>query len=142
MIGVKSLTIINPNFPSISKPLSPLPLPNSTFPFKTQFKNPKTQSKFPLFATNNNSDEPQKQQNNDLKEDKNPIFNVKLGDLLLNPDPDNLVAVGLTGLLAWASAQVLWQLLIVSLAILVAAVKNCGVYVFESLYHVTNLGCF
>uniref|UniRef100_A0A7N0ULK9 Transmembrane protein n=1 Tax=Kalanchoe fedtschenkoi TaxID=63787 RepID=A0A7N0ULK9_KALFE len=42
---------------------------------------------------------------------------------LLNPDADNVLAVGLTGLLTWASVQVLWQLLFISLAILVAAVK-------------------
>ncbi|EPS64747.1 hypothetical protein M569_10032 [Genlisea aurea] len=42
---------------------------------------------------------------------------------LLNPDPDNIAAVGLTGLLTWASVQVLWQLLLVSISILIAALK-------------------
>ncbi|KAM7267650.1 hypothetical protein ACFE04_009816 [Oxalis oulophora] len=51
------------------------------------------------------------------------IFNnIKFGDLL-NPDPDNIVAVGLTGLLTWASVQVLSQLLFISFAIVVAALK-------------------
>ena len=44
-------------------------------------------------------------------------------ELLLAPDPDNVVAVGLTGILALASLQVLWQILLISLAILVAALK-------------------
>ncbi|XP_022857411.1 uncharacterized protein LOC111378424 [Olea europaea var. sylvestris] len=52
-----------------------------------------------------------------------PRLNLKWVDLLLDPDPDNLVAVGLTGLLTWASVQVLWQLFIVSIAILLAALK-------------------
>ncbi|CAK7323631.1 unnamed protein product [Dovyalis caffra] len=47
----------------------------------------------------------------DLKKDQPPPFNnIKWGDLLLNPDPGNILAVGLTGLLAWASVQVFWQL--------------------------------
>ncbi|KAK4736308.1 hypothetical protein R3W88_000005 [Solanum pinnatisectum] len=33
-------------------------------------------------------------------------------DLLLDPDPDNIVAVGLTGLLTWASVSILWQLFV------------------------------
>ncbi|CAK7327606.1 unnamed protein product [Dovyalis caffra] len=42
----------------------------------------------------------------DLKKDQPPPFNnVKWGDLILNPDPENILAVGLTGLLAWASVQ-------------------------------------
>ncbi|KAJ6983515.1 hypothetical protein NC653_026357 [Populus alba x Populus x berolinensis] len=60
----------------------------------------------------------------DLKQDQPPpLFDIKWGDLLLNPDPDNILAVGLTGLLSWASVQVLWQLFVIALAILVAAVK-------------------
>ncbi|KAF8008995.1 hypothetical protein BT93_J0091 [Corymbia citriodora subsp. variegata] len=59
----------------------------------------------------------------DLKGDRRqPMFNLRLGDLL-DPDPDNVVAVGLTGLLTWASVQVLWQLCFISVAILVAALK-------------------
>ncbi|KAK9284041.1 hypothetical protein L1049_012301 [Liquidambar formosana] len=58
----------------------------------------------------------------DLKRDRRPIFNLKWRDLL-DPDPNNILAVGLTGLLTWASVQVLWQLFFISLAILVAAVK-------------------
>ncbi|CAK7325310.1 unnamed protein product [Dovyalis caffra] len=42
----------------------------------------------------------------DLKKDQPPPFsNIKWGELLLSPDPDNILAVGLTGLLAWASVQ-------------------------------------
>ncbi|CAA6660730.1 unnamed protein product [Spirodela intermedia] len=48
---------------------------------------------------------------------------IRWRELLLAPDPDNVLAVGLTGILAWASLQVLWQLVFISLAILVAALK-------------------
>ncbi|XP_050211776.1 uncharacterized protein LOC126661937 [Mercurialis annua] len=117
--------------PSISKPIIHLPL-------KTQLKFHKTQSKSLLYATNNDqiqeptNPDPQTtgspenggDEENDLKGNrKDPLFNVKLGDLFLDPDPDNILAVGLTGILAWASAQVLWQLFIVSFAILTAALK-------------------
>ncbi|XP_062098055.1 uncharacterized protein LOC133803925 isoform X2 [Humulus lupulus] len=58
------------------------------------------------------------------KENRRTIFSgIRWGDLVLSPDPDNILAVGLTGLLTWASVQVLWQLLFISLAILLAAVK-------------------
>ncbi|WOL04227.1 hypothetical protein Cni_G12948 [Canna indica] len=49
-------------------------------------------------------------------------FNFRWRDLL-SPDPDNLVAVALTGLLTWASVQVLFQLFFISIAILLAALK-------------------
>ncbi|KVI05081.1 uncharacterized protein LOC112525657 [Cynara cardunculus var. scolymus] len=52
-----------------------------------------------------------------------PRFNLRWSELLFDPDPDNVVAVGLTGVLAWASVQVLWQLFVISFAILIAAVK-------------------
>ena len=58
----------------------------------------------------------------DLGNDRKPIFSIKWGDLL-EPDPDNLLAIALTGVLAWASVQVLWQLFFISLAILLAALK-------------------
>jgi hypothetical protein len=93
-----------------------------------------------LAQTNNNNDptqepkEPEQEKKNgssnnsgggyDLKQDQPPpLFDIKWGDLLLNPDPENILAVGLTGLLSWASVQVLWQLFVIALAILVAAVK-------------------
>ena len=62
--------------------------------------------------------------NGDDNSNKNrrPLFSFNLGSLL-DPDPDNVLALGLTGLLTWASVQVLWQLLFISLAILVAALK-------------------
>ncbi|XP_022139143.1 uncharacterized protein LOC111010120 [Momordica charantia] len=59
----------------------------------------------------------------DLKKERGPVFNIKWAELLIDPDPDNILAVALTGLLAWASVQVLWQLFFISLAILVAALK-------------------
>jgi len=50
-------------------------------------------------------------------------LNLRWAQLLLDPDPDNVLAVGLTGLLTWASVQVVWQLLVVSLAIVIAGLK-------------------
>nr|GMD01895.1 DNA-directed RNA polymerase I subunit like [Ipomoea batatas]GMD36485.1 DNA-directed RNA polymerase I subunit like [Ipomoea batatas] len=52
-----------------------------------------------------------------------PKLNLRWVDLLLDPDPENIVAVGLTGLLTWASVQILLQLFVISLAILIAALK-------------------
>ncbi|KAF8109616.1 hypothetical protein N665_0094s0082 [Sinapis alba] len=58
----------------------------------------------------------------DPKKDRFPGFNFRLGELL-NPDADNFAAVGLAGVLTWASLQVLSQLFFISFAILVAALK-------------------
>ncbi|KAL5717130.1 hypothetical protein ACHQM5_010198 [Ranunculus cassubicifolius] len=58
----------------------------------------------------------------DLKKDQRPILSFSWRDLL-NPDPENILAVGLTGLLTWASVQVLWQLFVISLAIVLSALK-------------------
>uniref|UniRef100_A0A7N2LES3 Transmembrane protein n=1 Tax=Quercus lobata TaxID=97700 RepID=A0A7N2LES3_QUELO len=58
----------------------------------------------------------------DLGKNGRPIFNIRWGDLL-DPDPDNILALALTGLLTWASVQVLWQLFFISVAILLAALK-------------------
>ena len=56
----------------------------------------------------------------DLGKNQRPLFdNIRWGDLLLDPDPNNVLVVGLTGLLTWASVQVLS----IPLAILVAAGK-------------------
>ncbi|XP_010912236.1 uncharacterized protein [Elaeis guineensis] len=58
----------------------------------------------------------------DLKRDRRPAFNLRWRDLLY-PDPENMVAIGLTGLVTWASVQVLGQLFFISIAILLAALK-------------------
>lgn len=58
----------------------------------------------------------------DPKKDGFPGFSFRLGDLL-KPDQDNFAAVGLAGVLTWASLQVLSQLFFISFAILVAALK-------------------
>ncbi|KAM0001749.1 hypothetical protein Hdeb2414_s0005g00175451 [Helianthus debilis subsp. tardiflorus] len=55
------------------------------------------------------------------KED--PRLNFRWRELILDPDPDNVVAVGLTGALVWAGVQVLWQLFVVIMAIMIAAIK-------------------
>ncbi|XP_050229559.1 uncharacterized protein LOC126678707 [Mercurialis annua] len=148
-LGFKSFN--HTQIPSISKPVIHLPL-------KTQLKFPKTQSKSLLYATNNdqiqepinpdphtngspeNGGDGSGDEENDLKANrKNLLFNVKLGDLFLDPDPDNILAVGLTGILAWASAQVLWQLFIVSFVILTAALKYSFIAAFLVFILITLL---
>ncbi|PWA75237.1 hypothetical protein CTI12_AA243970 [Artemisia annua] len=50
--------------------------------------------------------------------DEVPRVKVKWGELLLDPDRDNVVAVGLTGALVWAGVHVLWHLFLVIMAVL------------------------
>ncbi|OVA04650.1 hypothetical protein BVC80_1711g38 [Macleaya cordata] len=120
--------------PSLTKPLPPL-LSNSQnlHPIFTRIsiQNPRNPRRFVVFAENDNGQnkkDPKETGNGnnngkeDLKRDRRLFLNLKWKDLL-DPDPENFVAVGLTGLLTWASVQVLWQLLFISLAILVAALK-------------------
>ncbi|RDX91731.1 hypothetical protein CR513_26238, partial [Mucuna pruriens] len=82
----------------------------------------------------NGSNEQQQENGSDWSQQRRPIlgFNWRT---LLDPDPDNILALGLTGLLTWASVQVLWQLLFISLAILVAALK----YSFLAAFLVVTL---
>ncbi|KAK1300557.1 hypothetical protein QJS10_CPB13g01680 [Acorus calamus] len=58
---------------------------------------------------------------------------------LIKPDGENIVAVGLAGLLAWASAQVLWQLFYISVAILLAALKYSFIAAFLLFILITLL---
>ncbi|CAN4114305.1 unnamed protein product [Withania somnifera] len=92
---------------------------------------------FLVFATQNESNDKEKTENqeNGLKNNDSsngngngdgsgrPKLNLRWLDLLLDRDPDNIVAVGLTGLLTWASVSILWQLFVIALAILLAALK-------------------
>ncbi|XP_045833661.1 uncharacterized protein LOC123924736 [Trifolium pratense] len=112
---------------------------------QSSFFNPPPRKPLPLFvaaaASNNNNNnngvkESQQQQqpssssgsnssNGQEEQQRKPssyFFGLNWSNLL-DPDPDNLLALGLTGLLTWASVQVLFQLLFISLAILVAALK-------------------
>lgn len=138
MVGLRpSLSLSIPlsySFPS-SSPLSLKPHP--------LFLSPKPHP-FLKFANNNNNNELREQGNtqqqqqqkkppNGSKEEEEEKVNdwsnqrrTILGfnwRTLLDPDPDNVLALGLTGILTWASVQVLWQLLFISLAILTAAIK-------------------
>jgi hypothetical protein len=64
--------------------------------------------------------------NGDLDERRrsSPLIDLRRWkDLLLSADPENIATVGLTGLLAWASVQALFQLLFISLSIVLAALK-------------------
>jgi hypothetical protein len=110
---------------------------------QSSFFNPLPRKPLPLFvaaASNNNNNnnnngvkESQQQQqppssgsNSNGQEEQRRTFSSFFGlnwSNLLDPDPDNVIALGLTGLLTWASVQVLFQLLFISLAILVAALK-------------------
>ncbi|KAK7344862.1 hypothetical protein VNO77_15033 [Canavalia gladiata] len=129
--------------PSLS---TPPPFLSHSFPFPSSlslkppsFLSPKPQSLLPFASNNNNNDlsengKSQQQQqtpngSNGQEENvdngskqRRPFFSFNW-NALLDPDPDNVLALGLTGLLTWASVQVLWQLLFISLAILVAALK-------------------
>ncbi|XWS56848.1 hypothetical protein CRYUN_Cryun09bG0120600 [Craigia yunnanensis] len=140
MLGLVSS--LHPQFPSISPKLFFTYNNSSLFP-KPQISIPKYPSRFILFAQYGNNDDLTKEPNKKPEEekakdqpngsingndggnsrnDRRSMFNFRLGDLL-DPDPDNIVAVGLTGLLTWASVQVLWQLFLISGAILLAALK-------------------
>ncbi|KAL3642008.1 hypothetical protein CASFOL_012823 [Castilleja foliolosa] len=131
MLGFKALQLYPPQFfSSKSKPipqfLKPNFIPLSTTHLKPQPLNPK---KPQIYAKNGENDAPLPTENgnNGADEGKSesgrPRFNLKWLDLVLDPDPDNIAAVGLTGLLTWASVQVLWQLFVISAAILLAALK-------------------
>ncbi|KAL3520833.1 hypothetical protein ACH5RR_018985 [Cinchona calisaya] len=115
------------------------------FPLKSktplQFLNHRNKSSFSDDNNNNSNNNGEDGDRDPLRKDENkekeirengrengngnerPRFNLKWVDLLLDPDPENVVAVGLTGVLAWASVQVLWQLFVISIAILLAALK-------------------
>ncbi|KAF9591139.1 hypothetical protein IFM89_002094 [Coptis chinensis] len=91
------------SIPSISKPLPKL-FHNShftptIFP-KTQSQNLKTPRRFVVFAEGNNGiNKDEKEINNkeeDMKKDERVTINFSWRDFL-NPDPENIVAVGLTG---------------------------------------------
>ncbi|KAM1778776.1 hypothetical protein FF1_040095 [Malus domestica] len=114
--------------------------PNFSYhsPLKTQI--PKIPKRFVVFANNGNGleqDSNSKERveakgkdegtgsdgggsDDDLGKNQRPLFgNIRCGDLLLDPDPNNVLAVGLTGLLTSASVQVLS----ITLSMLVAAGK-------------------
>ncbi|KAM1018840.1 hypothetical protein ACFX2I_040282 [Malus domestica] len=144
MLGLTALTPPPiATLPSIPFPSLHTHLNFSSYsPLKTQI--PKIPKRFVVFANNgnglkqdSNSEEREEEKGDEegigsdggggddgLGKNQRPLFgNIRWGDLLLDPDPNNILAVGLTGLLTWASVQVLWQLLFIALAILVAAVK-------------------
>ncbi|KAK7279007.1 hypothetical protein RJT34_24048 [Clitoria ternatea] len=123
-----------------------LPSSSSSLSLKPQqhhqpFLSPKPQPLLLTFATNNNNNN----NNSELKEKENtqqppsngqqqeekantgskqrrPILSLNWNSIF-DPDPDNVIALGLTGLLTWASVQLLCQLLFISFAILLAALK-------------------
>ncbi|KAL2539814.1 hypothetical protein Adt_00792 [Abeliophyllum distichum] len=132
MLGFIVLSTPPPRNPLISRPLSYI-LPLHDLKFHPRKPNPN--KPFIVSAQNGNKNgneltSESKNENgggvNGEREKVNngrPKLNFRWVDLLLDPNPDNIVAVGLTGLLTWASVQVLWQLFIISIAILLAALK-------------------
>ncbi|KAL9675821.1 hypothetical protein QQ045_004028 [Rhodiola kirilowii] len=95
---------------AIPKPITRnIPYSNPIRPFLLKSRKPQTR----LLTLANNGDDPVTTEpaNSSLFDDKNdgggdrrPLFDIKWADLL-NPDADNVLAVGLTGLLTWASVQ-------------------------------------
>ncbi|KAF6134247.1 hypothetical protein GIB67_010046 [Kingdonia uniflora] len=71
----------------------------------------------------------------DLKRDQQLTFNLKWRDLL-DPDSENLLAVGLTGLFAWATVQVLWQLFFISVEYLLLLSSTLSLLLFFFSYSV------
>ncbi|KZV47043.1 hypothetical protein F511_34741 [Dorcoceras hygrometricum] len=132
MLGLISFPI--PSKFNARREIFPTQIPNSSSLLtpNSQFLILNTRKRFLIYANNGNKKREdssgvptEKWSNEDDEKMKNelPRFNLRWVDLLLDPQPDNIVAVGLTGLLTWASVQVLWQLFLVSAAILIAALK-------------------
>ncbi|GJW52273.1 hypothetical protein Tco_0093624 [Tanacetum coccineum] len=67
------------------------------------------------------------------------VNKLKWSELLLEPDRDNVVAVGLTGALVLAGLHLLWHLFLVIMAVLMAAVKYTFVGVLLILIVITLL---
>ncbi|KAK1416583.1 hypothetical protein QVD17_32374 [Tagetes erecta] len=123
---ISSISITNPIpkqqtlFPSINSPYLKSNRKNIRG-FKVSFSEEKEELSEKQNGNGEEDEDLKKKKNEDG--DERPRFNLKWSELLFDPDPDNVVAVGLTGVLAWASVQVLWQLFVISFAILIAAVK-------------------
>ncbi|KAK7393019.1 hypothetical protein VNO78_21469 [Psophocarpus tetragonolobus] len=128
MVGLRLIPIQNsfpfPSYLSLKPhPLFLSPKPHSLLTFSTNNNNNKElKEQEKTQQQPNGSSNVEEEKVNDWSNKKGPIlgFNWRT---LLDPDPDNVLALGLTGLLTWASVQVLWQLLFISVAILVAALK-------------------
>ncbi|KAI3909048.1 hypothetical protein MKW98_011409 [Papaver atlanticum] len=119
--------VFHPLIPSIiTKPPPPLlttPLIPQPMSIRIPIRNPRNPKRFVVFAEGiNGLNSNEKENGNKGKEEKNPFSNFNWKDLL-DPNPENFAAIALTGLLTWASVQVLGQLLFISFAILVAALK-------------------
>ncbi|XP_058088536.1 uncharacterized protein LOC131235390 isoform X3 [Magnolia sinica] len=126
MVGISALLQQIPPIPRTAPSL--LRTSQFTPPWlpKTLIKSPKNESRLVAFAAERGPNKGQNGSGNgrdDMKRNGRPIFSLKWQDLL-DPDPENILAVGLTGLLTWASVQVLCQLFFISLAILVAALND------------------
>ncbi|KAI3864834.1 hypothetical protein MKX03_022882 [Papaver bracteatum] len=118
--------VFHPLIPSITKPsltLLTTPLIPQSMSIRIPIQNPRNPKRFVVFAEGiNGLNSNEKENGNNEKEEKNPFSNFNWKDLL-DPNPENFAAIALTGLLTWASVQVLGQLLFISFAILVAALK-------------------
>ncbi|XP_042510817.1 uncharacterized protein LOC122086158 [Macadamia integrifolia] len=134
MLGTFNGTVFLQPVLLISKPGPAIIRTSRTIPYfftRTLTRKSGRLRRFVVFAENGNGlnrePEPEQKDNGfngqgNSRNGERPTLNFRWTDLL-DPDPENIFAVGLTGLLTWASVQVLWQLFFISLAILVAAVK-------------------
>ncbi|KAK2976366.1 hypothetical protein RJ640_014197 [Escallonia rubra] len=105
---------------SVSKPLPFQPIRNLNFhPSFLKAETQRNPRKFLVYAEENGKGvNTERGENGDEKNgnggdedirkgERRARFSLNWMDLLLDPDPDNIVAVGLTALLTWASVQVL-----------------------------------
>ncbi|XP_058088537.1 uncharacterized protein LOC131235390 isoform X4 [Magnolia sinica] len=107
MVGISALLQQIPPIPRTAPSL--LRTSQFTPPWlpKTLIKSPKNESRLVAFAAERGPNKGQNGSGNgrdDMKRNGRPIFSLKWQDLL-DPDPENILAVGLTGLLTWASVQ-------------------------------------
>lgn len=128
MLAVRIPPPLPPPFSAFkSKPLLPPfpfpPLQNPNFPSLSISPQNSGRKLSPIYAQNGDGDKNKELPKEEEAKNERPRLNLKWAELLLDRDPDNIVAVGLTGLLTWASVQVLWQLLVISAAIVLAALK-------------------
>lgn len=97
---------------------------SKSLPLEKPKFSPPNPKQFRLYAQNGNNKAENGINNGEEGKVKNgKPFKLNLLNLVLDPDPENVLAVGLTGVLTWASVQVLWQLLVVTATILISAVK-------------------
>ncbi|KAK1311208.1 hypothetical protein QJS10_CPA08g01587 [Acorus calamus] len=132
-----------PPIPGSLPPFSTNPQPVPTFLFKTQTRRTFGRRRLTVHAEGNNGLKSKEGEGTEGpingQDDLGRILGSWRWTDLIKPDGENIVAVGLAGLLAWASAQVLWQLFYISVAILLAALKYSFIAAFLLFILITLL---